>query len=131
MAVLFREACFFSQGRAKTKRNMSAEHSENEACGDRLHQAHLTLILVAHSRKAGDQPHQLDQLHSSSLQEKKSFLADVNQSLGAHCQTVHSKACFLQSLSNSMTLAHHPLPQSRGGLLGVSAKLVLCKGLWL
>lgn len=110
-------------------RNMSMEQSEKEACGDTLCRAHLIFIPVPHSPEAGDQTYQLYQLHSSSLQREKKILPGwcepVGWVLGAPCQTVHSKACFIQSLSNSMTLAHHLLPQSRGGLLGVSAKLVL------
>lgn len=61
--------------------------------------------------------------------KKKSFLAGGFSELLATLST--PKHGSIQNLSNSMTLAHHLLPESRGGLLGVSTKLVLWKGLWL
>lgn len=66
--------------------NMSTEQGEKEACGERLHRAHLISIPVAHSPEAGDQTHQLYHCTSYTVPhckgEKKSFLAAVNQLAG-------------------------------------------------
>lgn len=137
VAVLFGEECFLSRGKARIKRNMSRQ-SEKEVCGERPHQAHLIFIPVARSPRGGWGPATsagpATQFLAAKGKKKKNlpgWCEAVGWVLRAPCQTVHSKARFIQKLSKSMTLAHHLLLQSQGGLLGVSAKLVLWKGLWL
>lgn len=135
VAVLFREVCVslpVEEQKQKETRQRSTERTKHVGRDSTRHTLPPSSLWLAHPRLVTS--HNSCTGYSASLEkkkkkEKKSFLAGgFSELLVTLCMP---KACFVQSLGNSMALAHHLLPPSRGGLLGVSTKLVLWKGLWL